>query len=308
MKTLKQLSFLVLEAIFVPIVPMLAAELRCPGNVAGLPFQLVHGSQIITPAMINHTGPYDFLVDTGTDITMIDPWLAAKLQLKSQDEARVFAVSSEMRASFSQLELIEVGPHATANQQVVVRKLDYSLGADVHIRGILGANFLGRFDVLIDNEHKMLCLDGTRAMQRAMKGEHIALVPRTPPADQEWSPALLLLAVHLPSIGSKPLLLKLDSGSNVPLLYDPAKYRPVGLWETRLLRGQGLDGIVRTFIRLPTQEMRIGNLIFPDISFTTFLGTNRHGFRGERDGLLPTSLFRSLYIGYADRFVVLVPW
>jgi predicted aspartyl protease len=307
-KTFKQLSFLALEAIIVPIVPTLAAELHCPGNVAGLPFQLVNRSQIITPVMINHTGPYDFLVDTGTDITMIDPSLAAKLQLKSQGGGRVFALSSEMRASFSQLELIEVGPHAIANQEVVVRKLDYSLAADVHIRGILGANFLHRFNVLIDNAHKMLCLDGTRAMQIAMKGEHIALVTRTPPADREWSPALLLLAVHLPSIGSKPLLLQLDSGSNVPFLYDPAKYLLVGLSGTRLLGGQGLDGIVRTFVRLPTQEMRIGNLIFPGISFTSFLITNRDGFRGEKDGLLPTGLFRSVYIGYADRFVVLVPW
>jgi len=304
-KIFKRLSFLALEAI---IIPMLAAEPRCPGNVASLPLRLVHRSQIIAPVMLNRTGPHDFLVDTGTEITLIDPSLAAELQLKSQDEARVLAVGFQTRASFSQLELIEVGLHVIANHQVVVRKLDYSLGADVHIRGILGANFLGRFDVLIDNAHKMLCLDNTRAMQIMVKGKHIALVTPTALADGGGSRGSLLLAVHLSSIGSRPLLLKLDSGSNAQFLYDPAKYLNVGLSGSRLIQGQSLDGIVRTFALLPPQEMRIGNIIFPQITFSTLLGTNRDGFSGEVDGLLPTNLFRSVYFGYADRFVVLVPW
>jgi hypothetical protein len=302
-KTFKQLSFLALVAI---IVPTLAAEQRCPANVASLPFRFVHRSQIIVPAMIDRTGPHDFLVDTGTEITLIDPSLAAELQLKSQDEARVLAVGFQTRASFSHLELIEVGPHVVANHQVVVRKLD--LGADMHIRGILGANFLGHFDVLIDNEHKMLCLDNTRAMQIVVKGKHIALVTPTALTDGGGSRGSLLLAVHLSSIGSRPLLFKLDSGSNAQFLYDPAKYLNVGLSGSRLIQGQSLDGIVRTFALLPPQEMRIGNIIFPQITFSTLLGTNRDGFSGEVDGLLPTNLFRSVYIGYADRFVVLVPW
>jgi gag-polyprotein putative aspartyl protease len=303
-KTFKQLSFLALAAI---IVPMLAAEQRCPGNVAGLPFRLIHRSQIIAPVMINRTGPYDFLVDTGAEITMIDLSLAAELQLKSKDEARVLAVGFQTRASISQLEMIEVGLHAIANHQVGIRKLDYSLGPDMHIRGILGANFLGRFDVLIDNAHQMLCLDGTKVMQVAMKGKHIALVT-PPPPDGGGSPGSLLLPVHLSSAGSNPLLLKLDSGSNAPFLYDPDKYLNVGLSGNRLLHGQNLDGTVRTFALLSSQEMRIGNILFPQITFSTLLGTNRDVYKGKADGLLPTGLFRSVYIGYADRFVVLVPW
>jgi hypothetical protein len=298
-KRFKQLSFFAFEAI---MIPMLVAEQRCPGNVAGLPFRFVHGSKIIAPAMINRTGPYDFLVDTGTEITMIDPSLAADLQLKSQGEARVLAIGLLTRASFSQLALIQVGPHAIANHQVVVRKLDSSLGADVHIRGILGANFLRGFDVFIDNAHQILCLDDTKAMQISMKREHIALVT-PPPPDEGGS---LVLAVHLTGVGSNPLLLKLDSGSDAPLLYDPAKYLSIGLSGRGLLQGQNLDGIVRTFARLRPQEMRIGNILFPQISFITLLGTNRD--RAKVDGLLPTVLFRSIYIGYADRFVVLVPW
>jgi hypothetical protein len=304
--TFKQLSFLALEAI---IVPMLAAEQRCPGDVAGLPFRLVHRSQIIAPVMLNRTGPYDFLVDTGAEITMVSPSLANELQLKSDGgEARVLAIGLQSRASFSGLELIQVGPLTIADHQVLVSKVDYSLGADVHIRGILGANFLGRFDVLIDNAHQMLCLDDTGAMQIAVKGQHIALVTSTPPADGGRSSRPLLLAVHLSSAGSSPLLLKLDSGSNAPFLYDPAKYLNVGVSGSRLFQGQNADGIVRTFALLPSQEMRIADVVLPRISFATLLIANHDGSTREVDGLLPTGLFRSVYIGYADRFVVLVPW
>jgi Aspartyl protease len=304
-KTFRRLAVLALPAI---IVPMVSAEQRCPGNVVDLPFRLVHRSQMIVSATINRTGPYDFLVDTGTQITMIYPSLAAELQLKSQGEARVLAVGLPSRAFFSQLELIEVGPLAIAHHQVLVPKLDHSLGADVHIRGILGSNFLGRFDVLIDNAHQMLCLDDTGAMQAAMKGKRIALVTPTPPAPGGGSPGSLLLAVHLSSSGSSPLLLKLDSASSVPFLHDPAKYMYVELSGGRLLQGQNLDGIVRTFALLSPQEMRIGNIVIPRVSFATLLGANHDGPRQEVDGLLPTGLFRSVYIGYADRFVILVPW
>jgi Aspartyl protease len=304
--TFKWLSFLALEAI---VVPMLAAEPRCPGDVAGLPFRFVHRSQIIAPVMINRTGPYDFLVDTGAEITMISPSLAAELQLKSEGgEARVLAVGLQSRASFSRLELIEVGRHVIADHQVVVSKLDHPLGADVHIRGILGANFLGNFDVLIDNAHQTLCLDDTGAMQMAMKGQHIALVTPTARADGGKSFRPLLLAVHLSSAGSSSLLLKLDSGSDAPFLYDPAKYLNVELSGSRLFQGRNADGIVRTFALLPLQEMRIGDVVLPRISFATLLGAHYDGSMREVDGLLPAGLFRNVYIGYADRFVVLVPW
>ena len=305
MKTFRRLSVLALPAI---IVPMLSAEQRCPGNVVDLPFRLVHGSQMIVSATINRTGPYDFLVDTGTQITTIYPSLAAELQLRSQGEARMLAIGLPSRASFSQLELIEVGPIAIVDHQVLVPKLDYSLGANENIRGILGSNFLGRFDVLIDNAHQMLCLDDTGAMQAAMKGKRIALVTPTPAALGGEFPGSLLVAVHLSSSGSRPVLLKLDSASTVPLLHDPAKYMYVGLSGGRLLQGENLDGIVRTFALLSPQEMRIGNIVLARVSCATLLGVNHDGSRQEVDGLLPSGLFRSVYIGYPDRFVILVPW
>jgi hypothetical protein len=54
--------------------------------------------------------------------------------------------------------------------------------------------------------------------------------------------------------------------------------------------------------------MKIGTLTFHQISFITPAAASGGIPKVNVDGLLPTTLFRSVYISYADRFVVLEPW
>jgi hypothetical protein len=55
------------------MVPALTAETRCPGNVASLPFRLVNSHQMIVAVSVNHSEPYNFLLDTGMQITTVGP-------------------------------------------------------------------------------------------------------------------------------------------------------------------------------------------------------------------------------------------
>src|SRR4051794_24237672 len=155
--------------------PVLHAEPHCPGNVDSLRFRLVRRSQIIAPVMVNHTGPYDFLVDTGAQLTTVDPALAAELHLTMEGTVGVVGVGFHTHSSFAHLEILEAGSHATANPMVVVQDLGFLQVADPRIRGILGGNFLQHLDVLIDYADGMLCLDDTKAMRPEVKGKHIAL-------------------------------------------------------------------------------------------------------------------------------------
>jgi tetratricopeptide (TPR) repeat protein len=65
MSTFKRLASVTLA---VTTFPALQAEAHCPGNVSSLRLRLVQRSLIIAPVVINHNGPYDFLVDTGMRI------------------------------------------------------------------------------------------------------------------------------------------------------------------------------------------------------------------------------------------------
>jgi hypothetical protein len=69
--------------------PTLHSEPHCPGNIPSLRFHLVQRSRIIVPVVINHTGPHEFLVDTGAQFTVVDPLLATELHLKTQGSAEV---------------------------------------------------------------------------------------------------------------------------------------------------------------------------------------------------------------------------
>jgi hypothetical protein len=305
MSTFKWLASITLAA---AILPVLHAEPHCPGNVASLRLRLVQRSQIIVPVTINHTGPYDFLVDTGAQVTTVDPALATELHLKIEGTTGFVSVGFRTRPSFARLDLLEAGLHAIANPLVVVQNLDQLQAADPNIRGILGGNFLGQFDVLIDYAHSMLCLDETKVMQSQVKGKHIGLVTPLHPQDSVLSTEPLIIPVHLSGGGIRQLLLLLDSGTNVPFLYDPGKYLASGLSVRASLRNRSADGVERAFTVLPPQDMQIGILAFRQISFVTLAGIGKDVPKVEVDGLLPTLLFRRVFISYADHFVVLEQW
>jgi hypothetical protein len=72
---------------------------------------------MIVAVSINHSGPYNLLLDTGTQITMVDPSLAAELHLNTQGSAVVAGVGFNAGASLAQLDLLEAGSHAVANQR-----------------------------------------------------------------------------------------------------------------------------------------------------------------------------------------------
>jgi hypothetical protein len=287
------------------IVPALYAEPHCPGNVASVPFRLTNGHQMIVAVSVNHSGPYNFLLDTGTQITMADPSLASELHLNTQGSAVVVGVGFDATASFAQLDLLEVGSHAVASQKILVFDIQNPHSVDLHIRGVLGEDFLSQFDVLIDNAHNLLCLDDSAAMRADLKGPHIALLPVAETASDSSSFRSLIIAARL-SDEEQTVRLKLDSGTNAAFLFNTSKYAALG--STRSAGG-GLNGAQRSYRTLPPQDLKIGSLKLPIVSFsTTFADSRKDSRRSAYDGLLTLGLFRRVLICHADHFAVFEPW
>jgi Aspartyl protease len=303
MSVIKCLASMSLAAI---ILPALYAEAHCPGNVASLPFRFVNRHQIVLAISINHTGPYDFLLDSGTQLTMIDPSLAAALHLDTQGTAVVAGAGSRQSASFAQLDLVEAGSHAVAHQKVLVYGLKNLHSADLHIQGILGEDFLEHFDMLIDNAHRLLCLDDSPAMRAEVKGPHIPLVNTAELDDRVAVPGLLIIAASL-SDGIRPARLLLDSGAQAPILYNTPQYMELQLSHDVPLRGSGVDGEQRIFSALPPQDVKIGSLELSRVPFFSLAGIQKDARVKGFDGVLPTGLFRRVFIDHADHFAVLEP-
>jgi gag-polyprotein putative aspartyl protease len=125
---------------------------------------------MVVEVSLNHAGPYDFLLDTGSQMTVVDRSLAAELQIPIGGDADVVGVSFQGKASFAQVDALGVGDHGSVHRRVLVYDMNNVKQAGFAIRGLLGEDFLSRFDVLIDNTHHVLCIDDKGAMQLGLKG------------------------------------------------------------------------------------------------------------------------------------------
>ena len=70
------------------------AETRCPGNIVGLRPRIVAGALLVIPVKINQSGPFEFMVDTGSQLNVIDPALADQIHMKSQGTVGLVATAA----------------------------------------------------------------------------------------------------------------------------------------------------------------------------------------------------------------------
>lgn len=293
-------------ALAIAMVPALPAKTHCPGNVASVPFHLLNGYQMIVPVSINHSGPYPFLFDTGTQTTTIDSSLVVDLGLTTQGVNVVAGLGFQESVSSVHLDLLETGSHSVVNHTVLAYALQNLQSMGLSVRGVLGEDFLEHFDVLIDNAHGLLCLDDSREMRASVKGSHIAIVTAAQTQDGALLPRSLIVETRLADV-NRPVRLWLDSGTNASFLFNPSGYLPHRTSQNALQPGTGGNGRQRAYVALPAQDLRIGPLELPNVAFFTFAGGSNDSRISEFDGLLTTGLFGRVFICHTDHFVVLEP-
>ncbi len=255
---------------------------------------------------VNHAGPYDFLVDTGAQITQIDPSLASELRLKTRGAAGVVGVGVYAKVSLVEMNELEAGSSAVEGVLAAVQNLSQLQAADPHIRGVLGENFLRKFDVLIDYEHSILCLDETPQMGMKVRGERVPLATATRQEGKTPLRETLIVPVQLSGSKAPTVRLLLDSGISGPLLYHRGNTAKVAS-DKALIRWAGADGVDQLFVLLAPQDIEIGTRSIPHVSFVAPVGSGNDVPEIDADGLLPTALFHRIYISYAERYVVFDP-
>jgi hypothetical protein len=295
-------SWLALASLFL-MVPVAFADARCPGKAANVHTRHVAQYLNVVPVTLNRSGSYPFLVDTGAQITALDPALAAELHMEAKSNAAVFGVTAQQHVLLSELEELAVGEQRIFHVAVAIQSLQGLQASVPGVRGVLGGDFLRHFDVLIDQANRLLCLGNAGKMRSGLHGEQLALeAVRTEGEAVSTEP--LIISVRLSGFQRRPIHLLLDSGANAPFLWR-TETGTLAASPVSITSGQK-DG--PAFAILPPQDMQIGRLTVHHISFAMPAGGS-HGFEKTGvDGLLPTAQFRRVYVDYSHRVVVLEPW
>jgi hypothetical protein len=257
---------------------------------------------------INHSGPYEFIVDTGAQMTIMDPDLAAELKLQPQGNIGVVSVGSYAGVDLVKPQLVETGPVEVHDLLVAVQGLRQIQALNPKVRGILGENFLGRFDLLIDYGRKIICFDESKSLQHEMQGERVPVMHQEERTGDLAYTSPVLVAVHLPGDGKKDTVLLVDSGSSVPLLFQNRLETPTAVQLNHARRGSvaGKGGAL-VLATMPRQNVKIGSHITRQIAFLTPVSTGHKLDKVGEDGLLPTTLFKRVFISYGDHFVMFEP-
>ena len=258
----------------------------------------------IVPVSINGAGPYNFLLDTGSNVTLVDRRLLHQLKISVTDPVTIVTVlgqTSKQRGlwaesvSIAGLSVQHVALNTFADLQVV--RLQGG------VQGILGENFLEHFDLLFDNDQQTLTLDPGSSLAASLAGEHLQL-SRFGNFNNAPIPDRLVVELKVPSYLQKPLLFLVDSGTNTAVLY-PGQ----GGLAIRAMQGSqradltGVDRRQNCQLQKATLELGAGK--FRGIDLATCEGLTRN--KMDTDGVLPTRIFRQFFISYKAGYVIANP-
>ena len=149
-----------LAAIIFLTASLLTAESPCSANLAVQPSRSsANQHQVILEAYINGAGPYAFLLDTGSQVTMIDESLVSELHLRTTTTAAIVGVSLQGKGGkYALVNSIRVGEKTKVeNLYVIAFDMKNIAAARYAVRGLIGEDFLSHFDATIDNTHNRVC-------------------------------------------------------------------------------------------------------------------------------------------------------
>lgn len=257
--------------------------------------RLLGGRLPVVPVYLNGEGPFDFLLDTGTNSTILTPALAARLRLRPLDRVTLITIAGETDVPRARLSRIEVGGSASADVEALVSGLEPLSEIDPRVRGVLGQNFLERFNYTLDYDGRAVVFEGGGAAPPS--GERVPFM---------LEEGKLVVGAICEAPAPRPLRLVLDAAATSLVIFDDARRSLASKLSARtaarMLTEAG-SGEAR-LARLPA--LRIGDSLHRDVPVALLPGAARQEARAE-DGLLPTSLFHAIYFNHGGGYVIFNP-
>jgi predicted aspartyl protease len=260
-------------------------------------FKLLRDYLIVIPITINGRGPYEFLLDTGTNTTIMRTEFASQLGLKPIDRILLVTVTGSEVVVRSRLESIDVGSKSASNLEVLLSDLREIRSIRPEIDGVLGQNFLSQFDYLVDYRKQRIEFEDGDELETALCGDHLPI---------ERHEAKDLVLVKSLSRGKTGRRLVLDTGVSRLVLFTSALNDPALDWDqnNEFLIQAKTDAGSQVVRQRRLRNFRIGGKTIDDLPVVIMEAKDEGEWRIE-DGLLPTRLFQRVYFNHRKNFVIL---
>ncbi|HEV7522809.1 MAG TPA: retropepsin-like aspartic protease [Candidatus Angelobacter sp.] len=259
----------------------------------------VAGYLMVVGVSINDRGPFDFLIDTGTNTTLIDPQLATELSLKPKDKLKLSSLASTTDVPRYYFQTFRVGPASVSHLEALAMPLPQLTALDHKIRGVLGMNFLLQFSFRLNYDHHGLDLYPFPEAAHVPDGLRV-------PAEINESRLLIKVASDSSPTGSWKLAL--DSGISQFLVFQdrisPSFAHFCG----------GTNCVMRVSTNLADHkastallhDVTIAGALLPDTRVVV-LRNDLQKPSDPQDGLLPAAPFHSVFFDRTNATVVFSP-
>jgi predicted aspartyl protease len=259
-----------------------------------VPFSLLHDAFPVVKVQAAGQGPFEFVLDTGTDTTILDTALAHSLGLIPSDRVTLTTPAGRHILLRSSIPTVRVGTAELSDVEVLVQDIPTLRSLSPHIRGILGQNFLSRFNYVLDYDRNLLLFESQNELRDSASGDRVSLSPA----------GSMVIQSDMQSLGIANARLLLDSAVNYLVLFRTKEQLPPFLSnQTISVLNSSNDQRTGEIVRL--QSLTIGGRHFQNLKLA-LVSPEKDSTRME-DGLLPTVLFHALYVNNREGFVVFNP-
>jgi predicted aspartyl protease len=232
------------------------------------------GRLVADDVFLNGQGPFRFLLDTGAQTNQVQASIASKLGLAPTFRLEMTTASGTIPVVGGRIAEVSLGSAIGSNQEFLFTSLDGVHTLSAGIQGVLGQEFLARFDYLLDFAGRRLVFGAA--------------------APEGGSRVGLETIDGRPAIETSEGKLVLDSGTDTTILFRASRSAPDG----RVLTASGstaagaVQGLRLRIAGREYQPARAASL--PRASM------------GE-DGELPASLFHAVFVSNSSKYVILDP-
>jgi predicted aspartyl protease len=271
-----------------------------PATNTNLPVRTIRGYLMVVSVSINDRGPFDFMIDTGTNTTLIDPELAKELGLTPKDSLQLASLSSATSVPRYYLQTFRVGPASVSNQEALGVPLPQIAALDSKIRGILGMNFLLHFSFRLNYDRRTLELYPFPEAAQVPAGLRV-------PVEINESRLLITVASSASLRGSWKLAL--DSGIAQFLVFQERIVPPSGPGscdKSNCLMQVSTNLADHAASTVLLHDVSIAEARLPDTQVVV-LRNDLQKPSDPQDGLLPAAAFHSVFFDRTNATLIFSP-